>query len=188
MPAVTRLLAMAAIVLALPAAAQEPDTMRASRLPAALKPLHSCAAPGDEVDVTRESFAKATMFIVSGPAKAGRPVSLAVYMASDKQGHGAKRVSFPVPAAYGGMSSLDLLSQADPARELVNKVKKNDPPWLTGVWEPTDRPGICLVLGHWRIAGDQSELMLWEEAKECPTSGPKYENKLNRNPPELVGR
>jgi hypothetical protein len=83
---------------------------------------------------------------------------------------------------------LDAWPSASPAREMENDKSKNDPPWVSGAWEPKDRPGICMVNGQWRLSGYTAELFLWDEAKECsPSDGPYYESKVDRKPPPLVG-
>ena len=90
-----------------------------------------------------------------------------------------------------------MLYSVTPAREAFTKEGdqqphahvKNDTPWLVGAWAPDDRPGVCAVSATWRLQGDKAELYLWEEAKECPKGElPKYEAKVDKKPPPLVGR
>lgn len=64
---------------------------------------------------------------------------------------------------------------------------KRETPWITGAWGPDDRPGICAITAIWRVSGDKAQLMLWEEAKDCPKNAlPKYETKVDKKPPALV--
>lgn len=177
--------------------ADEPKTVALDKLPKDIKWLHTCAKSGDNnLEISSERFSKLVVFFVSCPVARGALTQLAVYNAKDGKGTGAKRVTFEVPGLNGGDNiTIDTLPSAIPAREAYSKSDdiqqhtrtKDDVAWVTGAWGPEDRPGICAVAAQWRINGEKAELMLWEEAKECPKDAlPKYEAKVDKKPPPLV--
>jgi hypothetical protein len=175
----------------------EPKTVALDKLPKDIKWLHSCAKSGDNnLEISSERFSKSVVFFVSCPVARGALTQFAVYSAKDGKGTGAKRVKFEVPGLNGGDAiTVETLPSAIAAREAYSKADdiqqntrtKDDVAWITGAWGPEDRPGICAVAAQWRINGDKAELMLWEEAKECPKDAlPKYETKVDKKPPPLV--
>jgi hypothetical protein len=177
--------------------ASEPKTVALDNLPKDIKWLHSCAKSGDnKLEISSERFSKLVVFFVSCPVARGALTQFAVYNAKDGKGTGAKRVKFEVPGLNGGDAiTVETLPSAIAAREAYSKADdiqqhtrtKDDVAWITGAWGPEDRPGICAVAAQWRINGDKAELMLWEEAKECPKDAlPKYEAKVDKKPPPLV--
>ena len=186
-----------AIALSMPARAiEEPKSVAFDKLPKDIRTLHSCATAQNSVEVASEKFAKSVVFFVSCPAKRGALTQFAIYLARDAKGGGAKRVKLEAPAPDGGMGVLDVVPSAIPAREAYTKPDdaqpnmhtKNDIVWITGAWGPEDRPGVCAVAAQWRLQGEKAELWLWEEAKECPKNElPKYETKVDKKPPPLVG-
>jgi hypothetical protein len=184
-----------------PAAAAKPVESRSvpvGSLPGPIVALHNCAPVKDRVSLVQETYAKSVLFFVSCPAKERGGYELqAVYEARDAKGAGARRVTFEVPGADGAIASVDAIPSAIPAREAyfetVEERKvvrvRNAPAWITGAWRPDDREGVCSAVGHWRVANGKAELWLWEEARECPKDGaPKYETKIDKKPPPLVGR
>ncbi len=193
---------LAVLALGLPASAapqvSEPATIAASKLPKPIRTLHTCVSGDGQVEMSQERFAKSVLFFVSCPAKARGGLQLTmVYAARDTKGTGAKRVTFEARAPDGSAATLEAVPSAIPARESVTKEEdgrplyqsKNDPPWITGAWGPDDRPGICAIVANWRLQGERAELWLWEEAKECPKNElPKYESKVDKKPPPLVGQ
>lgn len=175
----------------------EPKTVALDKLPKDIKWLHTCAKSGDnKLEISSEKFSKSVIFFVSCPVARGALTQFAVYSAKDGKGTGAKRVTFEVPGLNGGDAiTVDTLPSAIAAREAYTKPDdiqqntrtKDDVAWITGAWAPEDRAGICAVAAQWRIGGEKAELMLWEEAKECPKDAlPKYETKVDKKPPPLV--
>ena len=178
-------------------AADEPKLVSVDKLPKPLKAVHVCAMPNANVEIDSERYAKSVVFFISCTAAKGRLTPMAVYVARDTKGTGAKLVTFEALAPDGGAAKLEMLYSATPAREAFtkdgdprpNQHTKNDTPWLVGAWAPDDRPGVCAVAAQLRLQGDKAELWLWEEAKECPQGAtPKYEAKADKKPPPLVGR
>ncbi len=175
-----------------------PSQVAFAKLPKTIQLLHACARVTGSVEMVRERFATSVVFIVSCPAKErGGLQRQAVYVARDVRATGARRVTFESLAPDGTAATLDTVPSAVPAREAFvkdgddprNVQARNDPAWISGAWGPDDRPGVCAVTANWRIQGDKGELWLWEEAKECPKDAtPKYERKLDKQPPPLVGR
>ena len=179
------------------AATDEPKTTTVDKLPGALKTAHVCAMPKATVEIDSERYAKSVVFFMSCTAAKGGLTPFAVYMARDAKGTGAKQVAFEGLKPDGTPDKLEMLYSVTPAREAFtkegeehpNQNTKNDTVWLVGAWAPEDRPGVCAVSAQWRIEGDKGELFLWEEAKECPKGAlPKYEAKVDKKPPPLVGR
>ena len=136
------------------------------------------------------------VFFVTCPAARGALTPTVVYVARDKKATGAKRVTFELFGLDGAAASQDTVFSAVPAREAYTKPgdlqpntrTKNDPPWISGAWRPDDRPGVCAVAANWRVQGDKAELWMWEEATECPRDAlPKYESKVDKKSPPLVG-
>lgn len=177
--------------------ANEPKTTTVDKLPGPLKTLHVCAMPKATVEIDLERYSKSTVFFVSCTAARGALTPSAVYVARDARGTGAKMVTFEGVAPDGSPSKLEMLYSVTPAREAFTKEGDQQPhahvhdetPWLVGAWAPDDRPGVCAVAATWKVQGDKGELYLWEEAKECPNGAlPKYEVKVDKKPPALVGR
>lgn len=175
----------------------EPKTTTVDKLPKPLKAVHVCAMPKATVEIDSERYAKSVLFFISCTAAPGGLTPSAVYVARDAKGHDAKLVTFEALAPDGGAAKLEMLYSVTPAREAFTKEGdqqphahiKDDTPWLVGAWAPDDRPGVCAVAAQWKLQGDKAELYLWEEAKECPKGAlPKYESKLDKKPPPLVGR
>jgi hypothetical protein len=177
----------------------EPKTVALDNLPKDIKWLHTCAKSGDnKLEISSEKFAKSVVFFVSCPVARGALTQLAVYVARDAKGAGAKRVKFEAPGLNGGDAiTVETLPSAIAAREAYTKPgdiqentrSRNDVIWITGAWGPEDRPGVCAVSGQWRVEGDKAALSYWEEAKECPKDAlPKYEVKVDKKPPPLVQR
>ena len=175
----------------------EPKTTTVDKLPGALKTAHTCAMPNATVEIDFERYAKSTVFFISCTAARGGLTPTAVYVARDAKGTGAKLVTFESLAPDGSPAKLEMLYSVTPAWEAFTKEGdqqphahfKDDTPWFVGAWSPDDRPGVCAVSATWRLQGDQAELHLWEEAKECPKGElPKYEAKTDKKPPPLVGR
>jgi hypothetical protein len=175
----------------------EPKMVDLDNLPKDIKWLHTCAKAGDQkLEISSEKYAKSVVFFVSCPVARGALTQFAVYNAKDVKGGGAKRVKFEAPGLNGGDAiTVDTLPSAIAAREAYTKAGdiqentriKDDVTWITGAWGPEDRPGICAVAAQWRINGEKAELILWEEAKECPKDAlPKYETKVDKKPPPLV--
>jgi hypothetical protein len=140
-------------------------------------------------------YAKSTLFVVSCPAARGKLTPFAVYVAQNKIGKGAKRVTFEALAPDGGAATYETLFSVLPAMQaysnagdpMPNMQRKSDAIWLSGAWGPDDRPGVCAVSAIWRVDADKAELVFWEEAKECPRNAlPKYETKVDKKPPPLV--
>lgn len=181
-----------------PESKDEPKVMAAGKLPKPIRTLHTCAAADANVEVTQERYAKSVLFMVTCTAERGKLTPIAVYLARDARGNGAKRVKFEMlPAADGAAAISDTVFSGVPAREAYTEPgerardthTKDDTPWLSGAWRPDDRPGVCAVSATWKMAGDKGELWYWEEAKECATDAlPKYETKLDKKPPTLVQR
>ncbi len=175
----------------------EPKTIAADKLPKAILTLHTCVAGKQEVDFSSERYAKSVLFFVTCPAARGALTPISVFVAKNTKAAGAKRVMFEILNPDGTPGTRDATFSAVPAREAYSKPDdkqsnlhaRNDPPWISGAWGPDDRPGVCAVTANWRVQGDKAELMLWDEAKECPRNElPKYESKLDKKPPALVGR
>jgi hypothetical protein len=176
---------------------KEPKTTTVDKLPGPLKKLHVCAMPRATVEIDTERYAKSTIFLVSCTAQPGGLTPHAVYAARDAKGTGAKLITFEAPAADGTTKQLDMLYSVMPVREAFtmdgdpqpHAHVREDTPWFVGAWKPDDRPEICAIAATWRLNGDKGELYLWEEAKECPKGElPKYEIKVDKKPPALVGR
>jgi hypothetical protein len=180
------------------ASRDEPKLMAASKLPKAIRALHTCAADDVNVEVSQERYAKSVVFFVTCPAERGKLDPIAVYVARDVRGAAAKRVKFEMPpGAEGAPAERDVVLSAVAAREAYTNPGdavphahvRNDPPWIAGAWRPDDRPGICAVAAHWRLNGDKGELWFWEEASECPKDAtPSYRGKVDKKPPPLVMR
>jgi hypothetical protein len=175
----------------------EPKVTTVDKLPGPLKTLHVCAMPKATVEIDSERYAKSTIFFVSCTAARGGLTPFAVYAARDAKGSGAKLITFEAPAADGATAQLEMLYSVAPAREAFTMEGdqqphahvKEDTPWFVGAWKPDDRPEVCAIAATWRLSGDKAELYLWEEAKECPKGAlPKYEAKVDKKPPALVGR
>jgi hypothetical protein len=175
----------------------EPAVVAADKLPKDIRTLHICAAAGDQVELSQERYAKSVLFFVTCPAARGALTPLVVYVARDASGRGAKRVKFELLAADGTTTTRDTVFSAVPAREAYTETgdvqphtrTRNDPPWISGAWRPDDRPGVCAVAANWRLQGEKAELWFWEEAKDCPQNAlPKYESRVDKKPPPLVGR
>jgi hypothetical protein len=176
---------------------EEPKTITADKLPKPIRELHLCAAAEDEIEYGREQYAKSVVFFVTCPSnKKGGLTPLVVYVARDAKANGAKRVNFELLAADGTTTSQDAIYSAVPAREafteegdiLPNTKVKTDTPWFSGAWRPDDREGVCAVAANWKLDGDQAKLWFWEEATDCPKNAvPKYETKVDKKPPPLVG-
>lgn len=180
-----------------PAVPGEPVTTTVDKLPGALKTVHVCAMPKATVDLDSERYARSVVFFVSCTAMRGGLTPTAVYVARDAKATGARLVTFESLGPDGAVDKLDMLYSVTPAREaytgtddpLPNRQTRNDTPWFVGAWAPDDRPDVCAIAATWRLQGDKGELHLWEEAKECPKGEvPKYESKIDRKPPPLVGR
>jgi hypothetical protein len=176
----------------------QPKLVAFDKLPTPIRKLHTCAGTGANVEVSKEPYEKSFLFLVTCPAERGKLTPIAAYVARDAKGHGAKRLSFELLGEDGAASATgDTVLSAVVAREAftapgdpqANTRVRNDTPWLSGAWRPDDRPGVCAVAASWRIAGDKAELRYWEEAKECPKDAlPKYETRLDKQLPPLVGR
>jgi hypothetical protein len=185
------------MMLMLAPAGAEPKSVAADKLPKEIKALHGCTPGGRNVELSSERYAKSVLFFVSCPAQERGGFEMqAVYVARDANARGAKRLTFEILAPDGSVTTTNALPSAIAARETYTKPEdtepnrhtRNDPPWITGAWAPRDRDGVCAVVGHWRVQGEKAELWLWEEAKECPPgASPKYESRLDRKPPALVG-
>jgi hypothetical protein len=179
-------------------ALDQPKLVAFDKLPGPIRKLHSCAGPGGNVELSAERYDKSVLFLVSCPAERGKLTPIAAYLARDAKGHGARRLSFELLGEDGAASATgDTVLSAVVAREAytapgdqqTNSRVRNDTPWLSGAWRPEDRPGVCAVAASWRIAGDKAELRYWEEARDCPKDAlPKYEIRLDKQPPPLVGR
>ena len=175
--------------------AYDPKPVDFGKLPKPIQALHVCATAANKVDYGVVRYTKSVLFVVSCPAARGKLTPFAVYVAADAQGKGAKRISFEFLAPDGSTSSLNELFSVAPAREAYtatgdptpNTHSRGETPWITGAWGPEDRPGVCAVSAIWRLSADKAELMLWEEAKDCPKNAlPKYETKVDKKPPPLV--
>ncbi len=173
----------------------DPKTVDFGKLPKPLQALHVCAMSDHKVEIGSVRYAKSVLFIVSCPTARGKLTPLAAYVSRDTSAKGAKRVSFETLAPDGSATTLDTLYSAVPAREaysatgdpLPNMHSRNETVWITGAWGPDDRPGVCAVSAIWRLSDAKAELMLWEEAKDCPKDAmPKYEAKVDKKPPPLV--
>jgi hypothetical protein len=178
-------------------AADEPKTTTVDKLPGPLKTLHVCSMPKATVEIDSERYAKSTIFFVSCTAARGGLTPHAVYAARDAKASGAKHVIFEGLAADGTATQLEMLYSVAPAREAYtmegdqqpHAYVKEDTPWFVGAWKPDERPEVCAIAATWRLSGDKADLYLWEEAKECPKGElPKYEIKVDKKPPALVGR
>lgn len=183
--------------LAIPAG-DEPKLVALDRLPKPIRSLHTCAEARSSVELSQERYAKTVLFLLTCPAARGALTPIAVYVARDAQGRDAKRVRFEMLGSDGAASaSSETVPSAVLAREaytepgdlLPNTRVRNDTAWVTGAWRPDDRPGVCAIAASWRINGEKAELAYWEEATECPKDAlPRYETKIDRKPPPLVGR
>lgn len=180
--------AVALIATCVAASAQDPEQVAFNKLPKDIRALHSCASAKDTLEITLDRFAKSVVFLVTCPSTPEDEL-MSVYVARDRKGTGARRVSFPVLGADGKEKSVEVIPSAASAREIRSNGTRNDPPWVTAAWEPKDRPGLCQIVAHWRLTDAQAELWRWSEASECPSDGtPKYVNKVDRKGPELVGQ
>jgi hypothetical protein len=175
----------------------EPKLTTVDKLPKALKAVHVCAMPQATVEIDRERYAKSMIFFISCTAAKGGLTPFAVYTARDGKGTAARLVTFEGLKPDGTPDKLEMLYSVTPAREAFTREGdqqphahvKDDTPWFVGAWAPDDRPGVCAVAAQWKLQDDKAELYLWEEAKECPKGAlPKYESKVDKKPPALVGR
>jgi hypothetical protein len=175
--------------------AYQPKTIDFDKLPKPIRALHACAKSDNKVEIGSVRYAKSTLFVVSCPAARGKLTPFAVYVAQNKIGKGAKRVTFEALAPDGGAATYETLFSVLPAMQaysnagdpMPNMQRKSDAIWLSGAWGPDDRPGVCAVSAIWRVDADKAELVFWEEAKECPRNAlPKYETKVDKKPPPLV--
>jgi hypothetical protein len=180
-----------------PPSPDEPKLVALDKLPKPIRALHKCAGVDASVEVSQERYAKSFVFLVTCPAERGALTPIAAYVARDAKGQGAKRVTFETLATDGTPAANDTVLSAVVAREAYTEPgdnqpftrTRNDPPWFSGAWRPADRPGVCAVAANWRLQGDKAELYFWEEATECPAGTlPKYQTKLDRQPPPLVGK
>ena len=178
-------------------ATDAPAIMTVDKLPGALKTVHVCAMPKATVELDSERYAKSVLFFVSCTAMPGGLTPTAVYVARDAKGTGAKLVTFEGLGPDGAVDKLEMLYSVSLAREaftkqgepLPRKQTNNGTPWFIGAWTPDDRPSVCAISATWRLQGNKGELYLWEEAKDCPKGeSPKYQSKIDKKPPPLVGR
>jgi hypothetical protein len=176
---------------------EEPKVLAADKLPKPIRALHICATAEDEVEYSKERYAKSVVFFVTCPAVTkGGLTPTVVYVARDAKAAGAKRVKFELLGSDGATKTEDIVFSAVPAREAYteegdltpNTKVKMDTPWFSGAWRPDDREGVCAVAANWKLDGDKAELWYWEEANDCPKNAvPKYQTKLDKKPPPLVG-
>jgi hypothetical protein len=176
---------------------EEPKVIAADKLPKPIRALHLCAAAEDEVEYSEERYSKSVVFFVTCPAVTkGGLTPTVVYVARDAKAAGARRVKFELLTSEGTTKTEDIVFSAVPAREAYteegdltpNTKVKMDTPWFSGAWRPDDRDGVCAVAANWKLDGDKAELWYWEEASDCPKNAvPKYQAKLDKKPPPLVG-
>lgn len=178
---------------------EEPLTLRAADLPPAIRALHApCAASADLVNLATDTTGKSALFFVSCPkeAAASWPADLAlrfdpkilaetpvaVYLARDRKGGGAFRLSFPVLTAgrtEGAIATLPANAVADYEEEGKGS------PWIMALWKP-DRSGMCKIRARWQVTAGKPDLRRWEEAPKCtPKQGPVYQTILDRGSPPL---
>ena len=197
-PCVGVILCLLAVTPAL-ADGEEFVTLRAAELPPAIRALHTaCAAGTDLVNLTRDTTGRAALFFVSCPRQAAgswpanvalrfdptvlAETPVAVYVARDRKGRGAIRLTFPVLIA--GRSDTAIATV--PANAVADYEEGDaQSPWIIALWKP-DRPDMCKIRARWKVTDGASELRRWEEAPKCTAKeGPVYQTILDRNAPLL---
>ncbi len=88
---------------------------------------------------------------------------VAVYLAFDSTGRGAKRLTFPILLADGRESTTDLLPSTATSPQSRDR--------LAGNWAPA-QDGVCRIHAEWKISGTRPALVLWQELADCTKPGP----------------
>ena len=118
-------------------------------------------------------------------------------MARDTKGAGAKLVTFEALAPDGSAAKLEMLLFGDAGARSLHQGGRSaatrarqERYAVAGRRLGAGRPaGRLRDFRNMALQGDKGELYLWEEAKECPKGAlPKYEAKVDKKPPPLVGR
>lgn len=186
------------------ALAGETRTVVYSDLPAPLQRLHAaCAAPGDTIQMSREEYRGAVLFLVSCPwlrttswpptlsprydVDVAASFPLVVYLARDANAEDAVPVVFPVIDEDGVTTNVTTLPVSAEALH-EEEPGQADTPWVETLWKPDARPDICKIMGSWRIADGKAELRRWRVAPTCDKNGPKYETRFESDMPRLVVR
>ena len=86
-------------------AADEPKTTTVDKLPGRSRRLHVCAMPKATVEIDSERYAKSVVFFISCTAARGGLTPIAVYVARDAKGTGAKLVTFEGLAPDGSAAT-----------------------------------------------------------------------------------
>jgi hypothetical protein len=178
---------------------EEPETLRAADLPPTIRALHApCAASADLVSFARDATGKAALFFVSCPKEAATSwpaeialrfdpkilaeTPVAIYLARDRKGRGAVRLTFPVLTPERTEDTIATL----PANAVADYEEGDrGSPWIIALWKP-DRSGMCKIRARWKVTAGKSELRKWEEAPKCTAKeGPVYETILDRSAPLL---
>jgi hypothetical protein len=199
-----RLSAMLAACLAAGSiAAAEPRELPFGDLPESLQRVHAdCAGRADTVYFSSAEFANAVVFLLSCPREraASWPDSLiprydldiaasfpvAVYIARDLDGTGARRIAFPLLDDTGAHVKVTTLPVSAEALHEAADPGNSASPWIEALWKPDTRPDICKIMASWRIADGVAELRRWRVAPFCNKNGPQYEIRLNSVMPRLV--
>lgn len=211
-------LAVAALAaLALPAQAAGPVEVRRDRLPKAIAKLHDCVPPRGvtEMDPTpvvidRRNVLFSAACPVDGPgvvavaAKEPFAKNDALYLARDRKGTGAKRLTLPYPRPDGSIVQINVVPDQASAGwstrahtskltdaaffDMQKRTLPKDEFHLSIGFAPADRPHLKNVLAIWHVKNGEATLIYWAETTEQLRGEnphyiyPKYVTVLDKRP------
>jgi hypothetical protein len=88
---------------------------------------------------------------------------VAVYLALDSTGRGARRLTLPILLPDGREGTTDLI----PAQGASPQSRDR----LAGNWAPA-QDGVCRIHAEWKMPGGKPALVLWQELADCSRAGP----------------
>lgn len=211
--------AFLAITCLAPAFAAGPIEVRRNELPKPIAKLHTCVKPADKVEIRPAPTpvdSSGVIFEVSCPvtgegvrapegAASADDQQLALYLARNKAGTGARRLSFSYPQADGQEVTINVVpaipSVGWSTREHTSKMngaayldmqRRRLPPGefhLEMSFKPSDRPHLKGVIAIWHVtARGDTKLIYWAETTEVLRGEypvwiyPQYTVVLDRRP------
>ncbi len=112
---------------------------------------------GNETASAQDSAAR------NAAPKALADEQVAVYLALDSTGRGARRLTLPILLADGREATTDLLPSQGASPQSRDR--------LAGNWAPA-QDGVCRIHAEWKIAAGKPTLVLWQELADCSKPGP----------------
>ena len=209
--------AFAALILALPAQAAGPIEVRRDRLPKDIATLHACvpARGMTEMNPTPTVIDRGhVLFTIACPVNGPGVVSVAtkesfekhdaLYLARDKAGCGARRLTLPYPRPDGRIIRINVV----PGEASVGWSTREHTSKLTGAaffdmqgrkrpkgefhlsigFAPPDRPHLKNAMAIWHVKNGEATLIYWAETTETLRGEnphfiyPKYVTVLDKRP------